>query len=91
MLLAVNQISELTGRDRHGIPKRLENLPFTPGDKDERQHADFLQVHRLVAKRSGFDFRAMLFAVSKLNSSFSSARTTKRFPLPRLWLALFAQ
>ena len=33
MLLAVNQISELTGRDRHGIPKRLENLPFTPGDK----------------------------------------------------------
>ena len=32
MLLAVNQISELTGRDRHGIPKRLENLPFTPGD-----------------------------------------------------------
>ena len=33
MLLSVNQISELTGRDRHGIPKRLENLPFTPGDK----------------------------------------------------------
>ena len=33
MLLAVNQISELTGRDRHEIPKRLENLPFTPGDK----------------------------------------------------------
>ena len=33
MLLAVNQISELTGRDRHGNPKRLENLPFTPGDK----------------------------------------------------------
>ena len=31
--MAVNQISELTGRDRHGIPKRLENLPFTPGDK----------------------------------------------------------
>ena len=25
MLLSVNQISELTGRDRHGIPKRLEN------------------------------------------------------------------
>jgi hypothetical protein len=33
MLLSVNQISELTVRDRHGIPKRLENLPFTPGDK----------------------------------------------------------
>jgi hypothetical protein len=33
MLLSVNQISKLTGRDRHGIPKRLENLPFTPGDK----------------------------------------------------------
>jgi hypothetical protein len=33
MLLSVNQLSELTGRDRHGIPKRLENLPFTPGDK----------------------------------------------------------
>jgi hypothetical protein len=33
MLLSVNQISELTGRDRHGIPKRLENLWFTPGDK----------------------------------------------------------
>ena len=26
--------------------------------KDERQHADFLQVHRLVANQSGFDFRA---------------------------------
>ena len=33
MLLSVNQISELTVRDRHGIPKRLENLSFTPGDK----------------------------------------------------------
>jgi hypothetical protein len=33
MLLSVNQISKLTGRDRHGIPKRLETLPFTPGDK----------------------------------------------------------
>jgi hypothetical protein len=33
MLLSVNQISNLTGRDRHGIPKRLESLPFTPGDK----------------------------------------------------------
>jgi len=33
MLLSVNQLSELTGRDRHGIPKRLENLPFTPGEK----------------------------------------------------------
>ena len=33
MLLSVNQLSELTGRDRHGIPKRLENLRFTPGEK----------------------------------------------------------
>jgi hypothetical protein len=33
MLLSVNQISNLTWRDRHGIPKRLESLPFTPGDK----------------------------------------------------------
>ena len=33
MLLSVNQLSELTGRDRHGIPKRLENLSFTPGEK----------------------------------------------------------
>jgi hypothetical protein len=28
MLLSVYQISELTARDRHGSPKRLENLPF---------------------------------------------------------------
>jgi hypothetical protein len=33
MLLSINQLSELTGRDRHGIPKRLDNLPFTPGEK----------------------------------------------------------
>ena len=33
MLLSVNQISELTGRDRYGIPKHLENLPFTADDK----------------------------------------------------------
>jgi hypothetical protein len=33
MLLSVNQLSELTGRGRHGIPKRLDNLPFTSGDK----------------------------------------------------------
>ena len=38
MLLLVNQISELTGRDCHGIPKRLENLPLTPGDKGAPAH-----------------------------------------------------
>ena len=33
MLLAVNQISEKPGVIATEIPKRLENLPFTPGDK----------------------------------------------------------
>ena len=34
MLLSINQISELTGQDRRTIVKRLEDLPFQPGDKN---------------------------------------------------------
>ena len=37
--MSVNQLSELTGRDRHGIPKRLENLSFTPGEKSAHLEA----------------------------------------------------
>ena len=44
MLLSINQISELTGRDRRTILKRLENLPFQPGDKD----AHLIRIERGV-------------------------------------------
>ena len=57
MLLSVNQISELTGRDRHGIPKRLENLPFTPGDKgahlnESREALPLIYVRRQSGGRA---------------------------------------
>ena len=33
MLLSINQLWELTGRDRKTVTKKLENLTFTAGDK----------------------------------------------------------
>jgi hypothetical protein len=33
MLLSINQLWEITGRDRKTITKKLENLTFTDGDK----------------------------------------------------------
>jgi hypothetical protein len=33
MLLSINQLWELTGRDRKTITKHLENVPFVGGDK----------------------------------------------------------
>ena len=33
MLLSINQLWEITGRDRKTITKKLENLTFTPGEK----------------------------------------------------------
>ena len=36
MLLSINQLWELTGRDRKTIKKHLENLTFVDGEKGER-------------------------------------------------------
>jgi hypothetical protein len=33
MLLSINQLWELTGRDRKTVTKKLENLTFIEGDK----------------------------------------------------------
>ena len=33
MLLSINQLREITGRDRKTITKKLENLSFMPGEK----------------------------------------------------------
>ena len=33
MLLSINQLWELTGRDRKTVTKHLENVPFIAGDK----------------------------------------------------------
>ncbi len=33
MLLSINQLSQLTGRDRKTFTKQLENLPFIDGEK----------------------------------------------------------
>jgi hypothetical protein len=84
MLLSVNQLSELTGRDRHGIPKRLENLPFTLGDRGAHLYksrealpliyaVDNLEAARAAQARS----QASLNAVREedLGSSVSRSRS----------------
>ena len=47
MLLAINQISELTGRDRRRIAKQLKDLQYTAGERG----ANAVRISRGAAAR----------------------------------------
>jgi hypothetical protein len=85
MLLSVNQISKLTGRDRHGIPKRLETLPFTPGDKgahlyESREAAVFPPQNDPLLK-AGTMVRTALWLITEVGvgNSFTKEKHHPRF------------
>jgi hypothetical protein len=52
MLLSISQLSELTGRDRRTLTKKLEPLPMTEGEKGGRLYESVEALARIYGSDS---------------------------------------
>ncbi|SRR6266498_3633222 len=59
-LLSINQLSDLTGRDRRTITKQLENLEFIAGEKSAHLYESSQALPRIYAIESLDAARAKL-------------------------------
>src|SRR5438046_9286220 len=82
MLLSVNQLSELTGRDRRTITKHLEDLHFVDGEKGAHLYESSEALPTIYSVDSLKSARAkQALSQASLNAVREEGRRNERIPI----------